>query len=261
MYKGKEDTDEMDHPEDVRLEHDVHLLLVPDFRPTTLSDIVAVCCPVSPRRKVQEVDDKGEESETQHRCRTAGTEDESKQVCKIGSPERKHSHFPDLVTPVDEPGVVYEDVDLLEILREEVEELCFLGPFCFEGLGWEIPEGLVRLVGRVSRRFVWMWFQGERMLSRSEGRGRDPFPDQLVPTRKTRRGKKRLTIDPPPILDILHPLEDLPTLARTSFFVSLLSGLTHLGELFRSTGGDDDVGAGFGEEDRWRVQDRLWWYR
>jgi hypothetical protein len=37
MYKGKEDTDEMDHPEDVRLEHDVHLLLVPDFRPTTLA--------------------------------------------------------------------------------------------------------------------------------------------------------------------------------------------------------------------------------
>jgi hypothetical protein len=41
--------------------------------------------------------------------------------------QRRHSHFPDLVTPVDEPGVVYEDVDLLEVLREEVEELCFRG--------------------------------------------------------------------------------------------------------------------------------------
>ena len=59
-----------------------------------------------------------------------------------------HSHFPDLVTPVDEPGVVYQDVDLLEVLREEVEELCFAGRF--EGLGWEISEGLVR---KVSRRF------------------------------------------------------------------------------------------------------------
>jgi hypothetical protein len=63
-------------------------------------------------------------------------------------------------------------------------------------------------------------------------------------------GKCCLTIDPPPILHILHPFEDLPTLARTSFLVSLLSGLADLGELFRSTGGDDDVGAGFGEEDR-----------
>lgn len=78
--------------------------------------------------------------------------------------------------------------------------------------------------------------------------GRDSFPDQLVPTREERE-KWRLTIDPPPILHILHPFEDLPTLARTSFLVSLLSGLTDLGELFRSTGGDDDVGAGFGEED------------
>jgi hypothetical protein len=70
-----------------------------------------------------------------------------------------------------------------------------------------------------------------------------------VPTRKEQRGK-RLTIDPPSILYILHPFKDLPTLARTSFFVSLLSGLADLGELFRSTGGYDDVGAGFGEEDR-----------
>ena len=45
-----------------------------------------------------------------------------------------HSHFPNLVTPVDEPGVVDEDVDLLEILREEVEELCFAGRF--EVLSW-----------------------------------------------------------------------------------------------------------------------------
>jgi hypothetical protein len=52
-----------------------------------------------------------------------------------------HSHFPDLVTPVDEPGVVYEDVDLLEVLREEVEEFCFAGRF--EGLVWGIPERLV----------------------------------------------------------------------------------------------------------------------
>jgi hypothetical protein len=48
-------------------------------------------------------------------------------VCKIGSLERKHSHFPDLVTSVDETGVVYEDVDLLEVLREEVEEFWFAG--------------------------------------------------------------------------------------------------------------------------------------
>jgi hypothetical protein len=70
-------------------------------------------------------------------------------VCKIGSLERKHSHFPDLVTSVDETGVVYEDVDLLEVLREEVEELCFSGRA--DRLDWEIPEGLVR---KVSRRFV-----------------------------------------------------------------------------------------------------------
>lgn len=66
-----------------------------------------------------------------------------------------HSHFPNLVTSVDEPGVVYQDVDLLEVLREEVEELYFLGPFCFEGLGWRNPEGLVRTV---CKRYVWVWF-------------------------------------------------------------------------------------------------------
>lgn len=68
MYKGKEDTDEMDHPEDVRLEHDIHLLLVPVFFvPQRSRDIVAICCSVGPRSKVQEIDDKGEESKTQHR--------------------------------------------------------------------------------------------------------------------------------------------------------------------------------------------------
>jgi hypothetical protein len=61
-----------------------------------------------------------------------------------------HSHFPNLVTPVDEPGVVDEDVDLLEVLREEVEELCFAGRF--EGLGM---VGFGRdLIGRALRGWV-----------------------------------------------------------------------------------------------------------
>jgi hypothetical protein len=84
---------------------------------------------------------------------------------------RMHSHFPNLVTPVDEPGVVYEDVDLLEVLREEVEELCFRGRF--EVLSWVGRFRRVWSGGRVTGSFGRGFKEkGCNREGRSEERGR-----------------------------------------------------------------------------------------